>query len=144
MFYEEIHCRRIPEHDFNDVCGNSVHCGRAGGFRDTGTGKGGSEKNKEKGFIRKRGSCGHQFRYCHATDVLSGVTDEEAGKIIAGRPMLEESAETKNIISAATYEGIKTKIVGRKSQSSRRQKETRKKAAPARHITRSGLLRDER
>jgi DNA uptake protein ComE-like DNA-binding protein len=47
---------------------------------------------------------------------LSGVSDEDAGRIIAGRPYARKNQlKQKNIISAATYESIKASIVAKKS-----------------------------
>jgi competence protein ComEA len=47
---------------------------------------------------------------------LSGVTEEDAGRIIAGRPYARKSQlKQKNIISTATYESIKAKIVAKRS-----------------------------
>jgi competence protein ComEA len=46
---------------------------------------------------------------------MPGITDEDALKIIAGRPYARKNQlKQKSIISASTYEGIKAKIVAKK------------------------------
>jgi competence protein ComEA len=47
---------------------------------------------------------------------LQGITDEDARKIIAGRPYTRKNQlKQKNIISASTYDGIKAAIVAKKA-----------------------------
>jgi competence protein ComEA len=47
---------------------------------------------------------------------LPGITDEDARKIIAGRPYARKNQlKQKNILSASTYEGIKAKVVAKKT-----------------------------
>jgi competence protein ComEA len=47
---------------------------------------------------------------------LPGVTDKDAGKIIAGRPYTRKNQlKQKDIIPAATYENIKAMIVAKKA-----------------------------
>ncbi len=46
---------------------------------------------------------------------LPGITDEDAQKIIAGRPYAKKNElKQKNVISASAYDGIKAKIVAKK------------------------------
>ncbi len=48
---------------------------------------------------------------------LPGITDENAQKIIAGRPYARKNQlKQKNIITPAAYEGIKAKIVAKKAK----------------------------
>ena len=47
---------------------------------------------------------------------LPGITGADAEKILAGRPYARKNQlKQKNIITAATYEGIKTMIVAKKA-----------------------------
>lgn len=47
---------------------------------------------------------------------LPGLTDEDAKKIIAGRPYTRKNElKQKNIITTAQYDGIKKKIIAKKT-----------------------------
>jgi len=78
--------------------------------------KAGVKKTKKKASSAKEDLVDINTATAEQLMSLSGVTDEDAGKIITGRPYARKNQlKQKNVISAATYEGIKTRIVAKKS-----------------------------
>jgi competence protein ComEA len=74
------------------------------------------KKSKKKASTGKENLLDINTATAEQLKSLSGVTDEDAAKIIAGRPYARKNQlKQKNIISAATYDGIKTRIVAKKS-----------------------------
>ncbi|HKZ15852.1 MAG TPA: helix-hairpin-helix domain-containing protein, partial [Geobacteraceae bacterium] len=78
--------------------------------------KAGVKKSKKKASPAKEDLVDINTATAEQLMSLSGVTDEDAGKIIAGRPYARKNQlKQKNVIPVATYEGIKTRIVAKKS-----------------------------
>jgi competence protein ComEA len=75
-----------------------------------------AKKSKKKASTGKENLLDINTATAEQLKSLSGVTDEDAAKIIAGRPYARKNQlKQKNIISGATYDGIKTRIVAKKS-----------------------------